>query len=96
MVTITLPPEMEKVVTERAKRQGTTPELWTIDRLHHMLEAEALVEHIPETVDLEPDITNLPSPLWVSAMGKYAFVPGGSDEFAREKQAEIEREDTSR
>jgi hypothetical protein len=25
-------------------------------------------------------------------MGKYAFVPGGSEEFAREKQAEIERD----
>ena len=32
----------------------------------------------------------------VSAMGKYANVPGGSEEFAREKQAEIEREDRSR
>lgn len=27
-----------------------------------------------------------------SALGKYAFVPGGSEEFAREKQAEIEQE----
>ena len=32
----------------------------------------------------------------VSAMGKYAFVPGGSEEFAKEKQAEIDREDRSR
>ncbi len=31
-----------------------------------------------------------------SALGKYAFVPGGSEEFAREKQAEIEREDRPR
>lgn len=28
-----------------------------------------------------------------SIMGKYAFVPGGSEEFAREKQREIESED---
>ena len=28
-----------------------------------------------------------------SALGKYAFVSGGSEEFALEKQAEIERED---
>lgn len=28
-----------------------------------------------------------------SALGKYAFVAGGSEEFAREKQVEIERED---
>ena len=31
-----------------------------------------------------------------SALGKYAFVAGGSEEFAREKQAEITREDRSR
>ena len=28
-----------------------------------------------------------------SALGKYAFVSGGSEEFALENQAEIERED---
>jgi hypothetical protein len=31
-----------------------------------------------------------------SALGKYAFVAGGSEEFAQEKQAEIEREDRRR
>ena len=31
-----------------------------------------------------------------SAFGKYAFVPGGSDAFALEKQQEIEREDRPR
>lgn len=31
-----------------------------------------------------------------SALGKYAFVLGGSEEFAREKQAEIDREDRER
>jgi len=33
MVTITLPPELEKIVTERAQQQGTTPELLAIDGL---------------------------------------------------------------
>jgi|GEM_PF-1819723 len=32
----------------------------------------------------------------VSAMGKYAHVPGGSEVFALEKQAEIDREDRPR
>ncbi len=32
----------------------------------------------------------------ISALGKYAFVPGGSEEFAREKQEEIAREDRPR
>lgn len=31
-----------------------------------------------------------------SAGGKYAFVPGGSEEFAREKQREIDMEDRPR
>ena len=31
-----------------------------------------------------------------SALGKYAFVGGGSEQFAREKQADIEREDRQR
>ena len=30
-----------------------------------------------------------------SALGKYAYVTGSSDDFAREKQAEIEREDNA-
>ena len=33
MVTITLPPELEKTVTERAQRNGTTPELFLLDDL---------------------------------------------------------------
>ena len=44
----------------------------------------------------EPAPTQAPPPNRVSAMGKYAYVPGGSEEFAREKQAEIEREDRPR
>lgn len=31
-----------------------------------------------------------------SALGKYAFVAGGSEEFALEKQAELDREDKPR
>ncbi len=31
-----------------------------------------------------------------SALGKYAFVSGGSEEFAEEKRTEIEREDRVR
>lgn len=33
MVTITLTPELERIVTERAKQQGTTPELLALDKL---------------------------------------------------------------
>ena len=51
---------------------------------------------ITEIEGSEPEITQAPPPRHVSAMGKYAFVSGGSEEFAREKQAEIEREDRPR
>jgi hypothetical protein len=33
MVTITLPPELEKPITEEAQRKGTTPELVALDTL---------------------------------------------------------------
>jgi len=51
---------------------------------------------ITEIEGQEPEIAQAPPPHRVSAMGKYAFVHGGSEEFAREKQAEIEREDRPR
>lgn len=50
MVTITLPPELEKGITERARKQGTTPELWTLDRLHKALQNEAVLEGAREPV----------------------------------------------
>lgn len=34
MVTITLTPELERVVAERAQQQGTTPELVALDKLN--------------------------------------------------------------
>ncbi len=40
-----------------------------------------------------PQLDNRETVKRPSALGKYAFVGGGSDEFAREKQREIERED---
>jgi hypothetical protein len=33
MITITLPPELEKTVSEKAEQQGTTPELLVLDEL---------------------------------------------------------------
>ena len=42
-------------------------------------------------VEAKQDHQNCPS-----ALGRYAFVAGGSEDFAKEKQAEIEREDRPR
>ena len=33
MITITLPPELEQIVTEQARQQGTTPNLLALDSL---------------------------------------------------------------
>ena len=33
MITITLPPELEQIVTEQAQRRGTTPELLSLGKL---------------------------------------------------------------
>ncbi len=35
MVTIVLPPDLEQSISERARRNGTTPELLVIEALHH-------------------------------------------------------------
>src|SRR5437868_5182186 len=46
MITITLPPELEQVVTERAEQQGTTPELYLLGDLRerYLLETPPLNE----------------------------------------------------
>ena len=36
MVTITLPPELEKTITDSAYQQGTTPELLSLQGLHQL------------------------------------------------------------
>ena len=46
--------------------------------------------------EVEPILSVSHSHKRPSALGKYAFVAGGSEEFAREKQAEIDREDRTR
>jgi hypothetical protein len=62
-------------------------------------ENEAMISPTPPSLNKEKeDVENharetTPRP---SALGKYSFVPGGSEEFAKEKQAEIAREDRAR
>lgn len=40
MVTIVLPPELEKTITVRALRNGTTPELLVLATLHQEFDSE--------------------------------------------------------
>lgn len=64
---------------------------------HH--KAELIGRHLRVTI--KPEISsdapvNPASKKLPSALGKYAFVVGGSEEFAKDKQSEIEIEDRSR
>ena len=77
MVTITLPPELEKAVTERAKRQGTTPELWTLERLHQVLHLEGTLEHTPELAAEGGSMLDFFAG-YVGVLHSSEFVPGGA------------------
>ena len=52
MITITLPPELERVVTERAEKQGTTPELYLLEEMNerYLSELPAAQEPAHETM----------------------------------------------
>jgi len=77
MVTVTLPPELEKVVTERAKQQGTTPELWTLDRLHQSLQAETSLDLAPEPTSEDESMLDFFAG-YVGVLNSSEFVPGGA------------------
>jgi len=57
-------------------------------------EAELIGRYLRVTIKPEAPTRTIRSAKRPSALGKYAFVAGGSEEYAREKQAEIEREDS--
>ena len=77
MVTITLPPELERVVTERAKRQGITPELWTLDKLSQSLQAELAVKPAPEPASEGGSMLDFFAG-YVGVLHSNEFVPGGA------------------
>ncbi len=92
MVTITLTPELEQVVTERAQKQGTTPELLTLDKLNE--------QFLPATPSASSDEGTLADYLgeFIGCLDSGELVPGGArmsenigDEFA-EGMAQKRRE----
>jgi hypothetical protein len=52
MVTITLPLELEKAVTEEAAQKGTTVELLTLDVLQERFLRPSSTKHLPEGATL--------------------------------------------
>lgn len=77
MITITLPPEMEQVVTERAKLQGTTPELWTLDALSQSLMSELSVPHAAESTHEDGTMLDFFEG-YAGMIDSSEFVPGGA------------------
>lgn len=77
MVTITLPEELERIVTEQAKRQGTTPELWTLDKLRQSLQADAVREPAPEADSEGGSMLDFFAG-YVGILHSSEFVPGGA------------------
>jgi len=77
MVTITLPPELEKVVTERAKQQGTTPELWTLERLTQSLQDESIAESVHEANSEDGSMLDFFEG-YIGVLDSSEFVAGGA------------------
>ena len=76
MLTITLTPELEQAVNERARQQGTTPELWTLEKLRQSIQSDALDK-------CEPDPASEGTMLdffagFVDILQSSEFVPGGA------------------
>lgn len=77
MVTITLPLELERVVTERAKLQGTTPELWTLNMISQSLQTEIAIEPAPEPTTAGGSMLDYFAG-YVGVLHSGEFVPGGA------------------
>jgi hypothetical protein len=77
MITITLPPELERIISQRAHQQGTTPELWTLDKLRQSIEAE-LPDESSTTVNSDGDSMLDFFSGYVGVLHSSEKVPGGA------------------
>ena len=71
MITITLPRELEKLVTEQALQQGTTPELLILEELR---------QHFAPSVAASPEHASLADYLgdFVGCIHSSEVIPGGA------------------
>jgi hypothetical protein len=77
MITITLPPDLERAVAEHAKRQGTTPDLWALDKLNKTVQAESVVEPTSEPASGGGSMLDFFSG-YAGVVDSSEFVPGGA------------------
>jgi hypothetical protein len=73
MVTITLPPELERAVTEQARRQGTTPELLAVEKLRG-----ALLPASPQSAEVAGLTMADFFAGYVGGLHSSEYVPGGA------------------
>ena len=78
MITITLPPELEKIITERAQQQGTTPELFLLDDLWKRYAPSPLPEPDTETKPVEGETMADFFEGYIGVLSSSEFVPGGA------------------
>ena len=72
MVTITLPPELEHLVAEQAAQQGTTPELFALEKLRGLLlPSPSPTERQGSMADFFAD--------FIGSIDSSETAPGGSD-----------------
>ena len=74
MVTITLPPELEKVVVEKAEQLGTTPELYILDDLRlRFMSVEPLETPVVEGESMAEFLGD-----FIGCLDSGELVPGGA------------------
>ena len=75
MLTITLPPEIEEAVSERAEKQGTTPELYLLEDLRRLYAPVP----IPDEPAVEGETMADFFKGYAGTINSSEFVPGGAN-----------------
>ena len=77
MVTITLPPELEQAITERAKTEGTTPEILALDKLCQFFLPVTMAEITPAPLSEGETMLDFFAG-YAGVLHSSEFVPGGA------------------
>ncbi len=75
MLTITLPPDIEEVVSEHAEKQGTSPELYLLGELRQRYLPELPAQELPQDGETMADFFKG----YAGTIRSSEFVPGGAN-----------------
>lgn len=86
MTTITLPPELERVLAEQARLHGTTPEILAIDKLRDYFLPSERIEGTEEGETMADFLKE-----YIGSIDSRDVIPGGANmsEFSGRKLGEI-------